>query len=223
MGEETKDEFKPVTFEKERKRALENLALTKPSCSMLVRNEVSFPCTVKEEADGLILLEIPVKANGLIRDGDVCEVMFSLNDGQYLFRSKAQTMEKNRVGLPVSGDVRRLQRRNNFRVPTTSAFKGKFQIFDGGAKQELALVDLSVSGARARWPTGAVKPVSAKTYRAVLSFEQNEIELSVSIKTIATDGPHATVGFEFKPLGAADERAVLFLCLQLQRQQTPII
>jgi c-di-GMP-binding flagellar brake protein YcgR len=217
------DDFRTVTFEKDRARAVESLATIKPECTAVWLGKTSFHCTVLGEAHSTIVLDVPQKDQLGMSDGDPIDLMFSLSDGQYLISTKLKDLAGTAIGFPTSVEVKRLQRRENFRVHVAEEFRGFLTVFDGALKQDLTLIDLSVGGAKARWVSGAVKPENGKTYPASLHFDDKKILIDVSIRTIVNDGPHATVGLQFGTLSGPDQQAILFLCVQLQRGQARIL
>ncbi|HVK60533.1 MAG TPA: PilZ domain-containing protein [Bdellovibrionales bacterium] len=217
------DDFKSITFEKERQHALEDLARLRPACSAFLRGEIAFPCTIiKDEEDEIIVRSAVIPAPAM-SENDLCELMFSLRDGQYLLISRLHVIDDKTFSLSMRGELRRLQRRNNFRV-SIDGFRGTFTLFHEGSQQTVSLIDLSAGGARVRWPVKtAVHPIVDREMRGVLRFEQNEIEIPVSIRSTSSEGSQYSVRLEFGEMSGADERALLFLCLQVQRNKHTIL
>ncbi|MES2854820.1 MAG: PilZ domain-containing protein [Bdellovibrionota bacterium] len=217
------DDFQLVTFETERRGFFETLVAMKSDCIVLFRDREPLLGFVKEEKNGRLIVSLKVRASLGISADSGCEALFSMVDGQYYLSATATELGPATLSLSMSGKLNKLQRRNNFRVVVPAAFVGSFTVNSGTIKQDLKLVDLSVGGARVQWPAKAmIKPKPGVNYQGHLRFAGQIIELSFSIRSTPTEGVDSVVGLEFSALHRDDERALLFLCLQLQRSQARI-
>ncbi len=121
--------------------------------------------------------------------------------------------------LAVPTQLRRHQRRQNFRVPALSQHHPRALLPSGDSTLRLAALDLSSGGMALVWPAGRPQPVPGELLGPLeLELERElrlRLRLRVSHVRLRDDGS-AVLGCGFEQLDAASER---LLAQQLQKLQ----
>ena len=224
------NDFQPVTFAKDRERVFQELG-QKPvlvtawtsggrplffHVHSVEQNRVSLTVVEGDGADG--------------SKGEIVEVLFSLDDGQYHLRSQIIEASRELWSVSSEGDLSRLQRRNNFRTTVPKGSKTVFRLTGMKTqtiqRTDLTLIDISAGGARVRWPSGGlIPPTEGDALSAQINTPGREIEVFGIVKSIRIDADsgETDVGVEFHNLSGRDEQALLQLCLQIRRQTAYVV
>jgi c-di-GMP-binding flagellar brake protein YcgR len=224
------NDFTPVSFDKDRELAFEGLA----NKAVLVTGWVasSRPLFFHVQRVDVMTVNLTiVDGDGLsAATGDSVELLFSLDDGQYHWRTKIHIASAHEWSLAKGGELSRLQRRNNFRTNVPKGYKANLVMKSFKthtiSRTELQLVDVSAGGARVRWPAGLSMPAQGDSLAGVLSEAGGrQIEVFGIIKSVLTDVDTGATqaGLEFQNLSGRDEQALLHLCLQIRRTQAPVL
>lgn len=221
------NDFQPVTFEKDRERVYQELAI-KPVLvtAWTPGGRPLFFHVHGINQDGLQLTVVGGDgADG--SQGDIVELLFSLDDGQYHLRSTLKSALRETWTVATDGDLSRLQRRSNFRTVVPPGFSAILKLTGIKTRQiqktELPLIDISAGGARVRWPkAGLMLPSEGDAISAEIRTPGREIEVFGLVKNIRLDADSGDmdVGIEFHNISGRDEQALLQLCLQIRRHQS---
>ncbi len=223
------NDFMPVNFEKDRERAFADLVLQPVLVTAWTTSSkpIFFQAQGSNET-GFLLALVEGDAMAGRADDDV-EVLFSLDDGQYYWKTKIVTAWVDRWTLQKGGELSRLQRRNNFRTTLPAGYKANLLLKALKTRTltptPLALVDVSAGGVRLRWPNaGLAQPAEGDSLSGVLTTPGGrQIDVFGIIKSVTTDASNGEVqvGVEFQNVSGRDEQALLHLCLQIRREFTP--
>lgn len=225
------NDFVLVSFDKDRERAFEELAQK----SVLVTGwtATSKPLFFQVQKVDVMTVNLTiVDGDGLSgKEGDSAELLFSLDDGQYHWRTKIHRAEAGMWSLAKGGELSRLQRRNNFRTSVPKGYKAILLLKSFKthtvSPTELQLVDVSAGGARIKWPSGGLsQPAQGDSLAGLVSAPGGrQIEVFAIVKSVLTDIDTGAVqlGVEFQNLSGRDEQALLHLCLQVRRATAPVV
>ncbi len=225
------NDFQLVSFDKDRERAFDELAIK----SVLVTG-----WTATSRPLFFHVQRVDVKTVNLtVVDGDGLsgqanedvEILFSIDDGQYHWRTKLIKATPELWSLAKEGELSRLQRRNNFRTSVPKGYKALLLLkalkTHTISPTELQLIDVSAGGSRIQWPAaGLAPPASGDSLSGILTTPGGrQIEVFGIVKNVMTDVDSGVVqaGLEFQNLSGRDEQALLHLCLQIRRAQAPVL
>jgi c-di-GMP-binding flagellar brake protein YcgR len=221
-------DFAAVISENDRDRVLNELSSL--STNLASNNgegqQISF--SVMRAQEGKLFLR-PATPVPIVRLDDELELLFTLKDGRYLLKTKAEQIQKGEVMVSIGEGLYRLQRRKNFRAPIPLP-TDRVKLFQLGHKTlvvpqlELECVNLSVGGARFVWSSTLPDPMIGDLIKIVVAIKSvHNIEVSAQIRNMSTEGPIKTVGIEFQNLSVREEQAILLLCMQLQRDSRKVL
>jgi len=225
------NDFVIVSFDKDRERAFDELAQK----SVLVTGWTSTSKPLffhVQKVDEMTVNLTIVDGDGLSgHQGDDVELLFSLDDGQYHWRTKIQHADAGTWSLVKGGELSRLQRRNNFRTSVPKGYKAILLLKSFKthtvSPTEIQLVDVSAGGVRLQWPAGGLsQPAQGDSLAGVVSAPGGrQIEVFGIIKNLLADVDTGAlqVGVEFQNLSGRDEQALLHLCLQIRRASAPVV
>lgn len=224
------NEFKPVNFDQERERAFTELAHRSVLVTAWTPTSKPLFFHVASVSDSQVRLTL-VDGDGLSgHAGDSCEVLFSLDDGQYYWATTLEAASAQEWTLAMSGQLSRMQRRNNFRTQIPKGQKALLLLrsFKTHSVQptDVSLIDVSAGGARLAWPAGLSQVTQGDTLSGVITAPGGrQVEVFGLVKSVLTDidTKAVQVGIEFQNLSGRDEQALLHLCLQIRRAQTPAL
>lgn len=218
------NDFQPVTFEKERERVFQDLVLKPVLVTAWTPGlRPLFFHVHGVDSAGLHLTVVDGDgAEG--SQGDIVELLFSMDDGQYHLRTELKAALHDRWTVGMDGELSRLQRRSNFRTMVPRGFQALLKVTGIKTRQiqktDMALIDISAGGARVRWPkSGLVLPHEGDALSAEVRTPGREIEVFGIVKNIRLDADTGDmdVGLEFHNISGRDEQALLQLCLQIRR------
>lgn len=237
-------DFRQVTFDKELARVLEQLGSKSVTLSGVTDDQNQFIFNVLlVSGDKLTVDAIAPVSRGLVV-GEAVDIAFGLDDGQYLVKTKVESVDANgHPVLPLGKAVYRLQRRNNFRVRIPERSGVSFKLLSHGTRAftrlNLKPLDLSAGGIRVRWQGhGTDQPDRPKvgdqigcllglpggkqlelfgTIRVVYKIDRDDVAAADDGSRSGDGGGDLEAGIEFQNLSVRDEQTLLFACLQLQR------
>lgn len=221
------DDFQPVTFQKELDKVISDLRMKPIPVAGLTDDLVEVQLKVKSLQTKTIELEITDVTKRALKAGEILQLLFGLPDGQFLIRATIASVAGGSFSASFD-QIFKLQRRNNFRakVPPTSTIVLRMTSFKSSTahRSALAVMDLSAGGVRVKWPaTGLPVPAANDQLAGTLSLPQGrEVEVFGTIKNVATVDGGFQVGVGFQNMSVRDEQALLFLCMQLQKAQSPV-
>ncbi|MEK7356434.1 MAG: hypothetical protein AAB250_08290, partial [Bdellovibrionota bacterium] len=139
-------EFQPVTFDKERDRVFGDLAKHPILVSAWVPGEPPVTCHVTEVRSKEIALQLVTGDGRGARVGGPIELLFSLDDGQFHHVTELTKVNGDRWEISRSGQLGKLQRRNNFRATVPHGARIAFKLASIGTnsvKMDVPIIDLS--------------------------------------------------------------------------------
>lgn len=218
------NDFLPVTFEKDKERVFQELAI-KP---VLVTGWTTGGRPVFFHVHGVhekVLRLTVVEGDGAEGTaGDIVEILFSLDDGQYHLTSTLQVSLHDEWSVSTEGNLSRLQRRENFRTSVPRGNKAVFRLTGMKTqtinRTDLVLIDISAGGARVKWPKGGLSlPHEGDAVSGEINTPGRDIEVFGILKSVRVDADtnEMDIGIEFHNLSGRDEQALLQLCLQIRR------
>ena len=225
------NDFQIVSFDKDRERAFEELAVK----SVLVTGwtATSRPLFFQVQRIDVMSVNLTVvDGDGLSgQANEPAEILFSLDDGQYHWATTILKTTPELWSLAKGGNLSRLQRRNNFRTSVPKGYKAVLLLkalkTHTITQTELQLIDVSAGGARVQWPAaGLALPAQGDSLSGIFATPGGrQIEVFGIVKSVLTDVDTGVVqaGLEFQNLSGRDEQALLHLCLQIRRSQTPVL
>jgi c-di-GMP-binding flagellar brake protein YcgR len=225
------NDFQLVSFDKDRERAFDDLAMK----SVLVTGwtATSRPLYFQVQRVDVMSVNLTVvDGDGLSgKANESAEVLFSLDDGQYHWRTTLINATATLWSLAKGGELSRLQRRNNFRTSVPKGYKAVLLLkalkTHTISQTELQLIDVSAGGARVQWPAAGLAPPSqGDSLSGIMATTGGrQIEVFGIVKSVMTDVDSGVVqaGLEFQNLSGRDEQALLHLCLQIRRSQAPVL
>ena len=225
-------ELQKITVPKDRERIVSSLKekRTFPVVG-ITKDQQQLRMTLKQVVGEKMQLEQDPMPARRLTAGEVVDISFGLADGLYVLKSAVEAVNGEVLVVPLGPELFRLQRRNNFRAYIPMSFEIKFTITelksDESAKgSSIKLVDISAGGMKVIWPSHgfAMPTVGDKIAgRLVLPNKAGEIELRGRlVSTIAL--PQALhVGVEFESVNLRTEQSLLFICMQIQRGQPPVL
>jgi c-di-GMP-binding flagellar brake protein YcgR len=225
------NDFALVSFEKDRERAFEELSHKAVLVTGWTATSKPLFFHVQRVEPMTVTLTIIDGDSLSARDGEPVEILFSIDEGQYHWRTQLQHVTAQGWSVVRGGELFRLQRRSNFRTSVPKGYKAtlllkSFKTHTISATA-LELVDVSAGGARVRWPAaGLSAPSQGDSLSGVLSTPGGrQIEVFGLVKSVLSEGDKAAaqIGVEFQNLSGRDEQALLHLCLQIRRVTAPII
>jgi c-di-GMP-binding flagellar brake protein YcgR len=225
------NDFQLVSFDKDRERAFGELAQRGVLVTGWTATSRPLFFHVQGVDSSRVNLTV-VDGDGLAgRAGDSAEFLFSLDDGQYHWRTTLAAVTRDAWSLAKGGELSRLQRRNNFRTAVPRGYKATLLLRSFKAhtisQTELQLVDVSAGGARVQWPSaGLSQPSQGDSLSGLLAIPGGrQIEIFGLVKSVLTDVDTKAVqiGIEFQNLSGRDEQALLHLCLQIRRAFAPVL
>lgn len=225
------NDFQIVSFEKDRDKAFEDLLL-KP---VLVTGWQDSSRPIFFLAQGLdttgLRLSI-VDGDGLLgKAGESAEFLFSLDEGQYNWKTKILECVSDRWTVERGGELSRLQRRNNFRMAVPKGYKASLVLKTLKTltitPTDLPLVDISASGARVQWPKAGLSPaaVGDSLSGSIALPGGRVVEIFGIVRSVLNDAETGQVqaGLEFQNVSGRDEQTLLHLCLQIRRYQPTVL
>lgn len=225
------NDFQPVSFDKDRERAFAELGVK----SVLVTGWTPSARPIffhVSKVDSMMVTLTVVDGDGLsAKPGDTAELLFSLDDGQYHWRTKIDNATSSSWQLARGGDLSRMQRRNNFRTPVPKGYKASLLLKSFKthtiSQTEVQLIDVSAGGIRIAWPAaGLAQPRQGDSLSGLLATAGGrQIEVFGIVKNVLTDVDTGAIqaGIEFQNLSGRDEQTLLHLCLQIRRAQAPLL
>jgi c-di-GMP-binding flagellar brake protein YcgR len=225
------NDFSLVSFDKDRERAFDELAQK----SVLVTGwtATSKPLFFQvQRVDQMTVSLTIIDGDGLsARDGDAGEFLFSIDEGQYHWRTEIHRATAEGWSLSKGGELFRLQRRSNFRTTVPKGYKASLLLkafkTHTITPTPLELVDVSAGGVRVRWPSaGLSQPSQGDSLSGIVGTPGGrQIEVFGIVKSVLTDVDSNTtqIGVEFQNLSGRDEQALLHLCLQIRRHSAPAL
>jgi c-di-GMP-binding flagellar brake protein YcgR len=223
-------EFKPVTFKKELENILRELETKTAVLAGLTEDQIQFQFQVRHLTDDTIYVEAQAPVGRTLKVNEPLQILFGLPDGLYLVKTRVVQVNKDQVAFCLGTDVHRLQRRNNFRTNIPPSYKVNFQ-FTGFKNQTVSTAiviqpkDMSAGGMRVEWPIkGLNLPVAGDHLAGILLLPTGrKLELFGLVKTIKAEANGTTqAGIEFMNLSVRDEQTLLFVCMQIHRDQQPL-
>lgn len=229
MDSKGNDEFRLVTFAKEREKILSDLFTKSVDLAGWTNDQCHIHFRVRALEGETLVLEFAAPTQRSLAPGESLHFLFGLADGQYMFKSNIEKMEKGKLHVPFGSEIFRMQRRNNFRTPVPADVRISFSLATlntrklGGVASRP--VDLSAGGVRVIWPLFAVPaPQDGDQVSGTLSLPVGKsLELFGTVKMVATIGTEVQAGIEFQNVSLKDEQALLFVCMQIQRDQLPVL
>ena len=222
------NDFQPVNFEKDRERAFQDLASASVIVTAWTTNGRPLFFHAQGFSDTGFTMTV-VEGDGQSgRAGDDVEVLFSLDDGQYHWKTKIVKAWVDRWTLEPSGELSRLQRRSNFRTSLPRHYKAALQLRTFKTRSisptDLKLVDVSAGGVRVAWAKALTPPSEGDSLSGLLAAPGGrQIEIFGIIKSVRTDSETGELfaGVEFQNVSGRDEQSLLHLCLQIRREIVP--
>jgi c-di-GMP-binding flagellar brake protein YcgR len=223
-------EFRPVTFKKEIDNILIELASKAVSLAGLSEDQHQFQFKIRHVADDVVYVEAIAPVGRALKPNEPLQILFGLPDGLYLVKTRVAEANLDQVSFQFGPEVFRLQRRNNFRTILPTSYKISYRLTglknqSVKAGSELALVDLSAGGMRVTWSAPElVGPAEGDAVAGILILPTGrQLELFGTVKTIIQGSNTSTqIGIEFQNLSVRDEQTLLFVCMQVRREQQPI-
>jgi hypothetical protein len=229
------DDFQLVTFDKEFVKLLSDLQSKIVQLAGRTEDLQQFQFRVRQVIDDVVYLSIHQPIPRVLKVAEPIEVLFGVPTGLYLIKTTIAAANPTQCSFHVGKEVYRLQRRNNFRTLVPAAYKIEFRLTSyraslvgQGAEQGLTLrvLDMSAGGMRALWSEKSKStPQVGDHLTGILHLTGGrKVELFGQVKTtLPQDLGPVQVGIEFANISVRDEQALLFVCMQIQREQTPVI
>jgi c-di-GMP-binding flagellar brake protein YcgR len=222
-------EFRPVTFKKELENILLELEAKSTVLAGLTEDQHQFQFKIRHLTDDVIYVEAIAPVGRALQANEPLQVLFGLPDGLYLVKTRVSQANQGQVAFHLGTEVYRLQRRNNFRTLIPSTYKVDFRITNFKTQSVapgivFSPIDLSAGGMRVRWPAqGLAKPTAGDQLAGILILPSGrQIELFGLVKTVSQDPVGVTqAGIEYQNLSVRDEQSLLFVCMQIHREQQP--
>ena len=228
MSIETKklfEEFEILKSDSDRKAAFHDLVQNPSSLMLVTDDDLTFTFKLIR-LENTSLYMTPVEQSRAITPEEIVFLIFSISSGQYAMKGPVKYVGKD-VVFTLNTELRRLQRRKNFRVNTTKLKTLKLNINGVGAVTkpiDLMVTDISAGGISAVVPTAL--QVTGKLEQQVLCKIHHPSRSVSDLKGIVRHiGPHGDGerwGIEFK-LTNEQMQAMLALSLQAHRESLLII
>lgn len=225
------NDFQLVNFDKDREVAFAELGQKSVLITGWTQNSRPLFFQVQRIDASTVSLTV-VDGDGLAgKANDEAELLFSLDDGQYHWRTKIIEASSGAWSLEKGGELARLQRRNNFRTSVPKGYKAVLLLkafkTHTISQTELQLIDVSAGGARIQWPAAGLSSLAqGDSLSGIIATPGGrQIEIFGIAKSILTDVDTGVIqaGLEFQNLSGRDEQSLLHLCLQIRRSQSPVL
>lgn len=225
------NDFQIVSFEKDREKAFNDLLL-KPVLVTGWQGDARPLFFIGQGLDTTGIRLSIVEGDGLSgRAGDTGEFLFSLDEGQYNWKTKILECAVDRWTVEQGGELWRLQRRNNFRTSVPKGYKASLVLralkTHSITPTQMSLADVSAGGARVVWPkAGLSQPSVGDSLSGSIAVPGGRvIEIFGIVKSVLTDVDTGQLqaGLEFQNVSGRDEQTLLHLCLQIRRYQTAVL
>ena len=222
--------FFPVDQAQERARILSDLESKSINFAGVTEDEHQFLFKLKSVSGEKLSLELVAPVSRALRSGEKIELLFGMPDGMYSTRTTIEQPSNDGAVCTLGAQVFRLQRRNNFRTPLPPNYKIAFKLTSLQTKQVAGSpsfypLDLSASGMRIKWNLKDMPaPKAGDRITGIFSLPNGkQIELFGSVKNVSNDPSGAQLGLEFENMQLRDEQALLFFCMQVHRDQLPVV
>lgn len=222
------DQFRPVTFEKDLERILNELSTKALVLSGFTSDDQQVLLAVRRVDGKMVTLEAAAPVKRPFKDGETLDILFGLADGQYLLRTKIERVDHGHPVVAYGPELYRLQRRNNFRASVPHDAKMRFDLSKHNTTTvtgvQLIVMDISAGGARLHWyaPNLAAPKMGDQVAGLLVTPGQKQLELFGSVQMVKVSDGETQVGVAFQSLSLKDEQTLLFICMQMQRRQAPI-
>ena len=216
------DEFDIVSSEADRKAVFSELGSSSASVMAITEDELTFIFKMNK-LEKLILLLTAVENSRPLKAEENVFIIFSIKSGQYMMKGPLKLTREGIAVFDVNTELRRLQRRKNFRVNTLTANSIKLEIRGIGLiKKPATLVTTDISA-------GGVSAIIPKATNSVGTINQDVIcdlrhpsrtieNLKGTIRHIDQIAAGERWGIEFNHLTTDQMQGMLALSLQAHRE-----
>jgi c-di-GMP-binding flagellar brake protein YcgR len=228
-------DLQPITYDKDRERfwneLVEHVQLSREQIvTAITTDHHAFQFHLKDASGQMLSLQSASPSNREIKVGEHVQLAIGLDDGQFFVRSYVQSVEHGLIRVPfrIDTELLLLQRRDSLRAKISAESRVMFEIASSGSTPQNPLIpvrpiNLSAGGMRLQWPLLDLgEPKVGQAVGGFMMIQSRRIEIFGYIQAVYPDGHGVQVGVAFQNLSVRDEQALLFLCLELRRQELNI-
>lgn len=217
------DQSVAVITENDRQDIWKELSSQKPPIGVITEDDNTFVMSVNRIENAYLLMN-PMQTPRAPKLNESVYVVFSLKSGQYSMKGQIIPTKEGIIAFSLKAEVRRLQRRNNFRVPVLKSGSCSFVVKEfNGQKidKSFLLNDLSAGGL-----SFVASPNQNMQFQSdmILSGELNcagrkisDLVAKVCYLHLETNAD-VKVGLQFKNLNSKQEQDLLASTLAIHRQ-----
>ncbi len=216
------DKFDVVSSEIDRNAVFNELAKGNAPIAVVTDDEQTFIFHLSRFQNNLLLMA-PIESPRALKVNENAFLLFSISTGQYALKGPLKLTREGIVGFMTNTELRRLQRRKDFRVHTvnTRTLTNEL-IFSNEKVFKLEIVDISAGGMAVIFKSKEDFEIKkGLEFLCNLSHPDRQIEgLQAIIRHIETTPEGPCLGIQFVNLTREQMSAMLALTLQMHRENT---
>ncbi len=228
MSSETKklfEVFEILKSDSDRKAAFHDLVKNPSSLMLVTDDDLTFTFKLIR-LENTALHMTPIEQSRPLRTDEIVFLIFSISSGQYAMKGPVKYMG-NDVVFTLNTELRRLQRRKNFRVNTSKLQTLKLNITGLGAVSkpiDLMVTDISAGGISAIVPSALnfAGKLGQQVVCGIRHTSRSVSDLKGIVRHIGPSPEGERWGIEFK-LSNEQMQAMLALSLQVHRESLLVI
>jgi c-di-GMP-binding flagellar brake protein YcgR len=216
------DKFDVVSSETDRNAAFNELARGIAPIAVVTDDELTFIFHLSRFQSNILLMA-PVESPRPLVMGENAFIIFSISTGQYAMKGPLKLTREGIVAFLTNTELRRLQRRKDFRINTlhTKTLNAVLSV-DGQKTIKPPVVDISAGGMAFVLPKKDVCDMKdGEEFKCQLSHPDRKIdELQGVIRHIYALPKAFKAGVEFLNLTGPQPTSLLALSLQMHRENS---
>ena len=221
------ENFEIVQSEDDRRAVFTELESSTMPIAVVTEDELTF-IFLFDKSDGAFIHLLSVESPRQLVMNETGLIVFSISTGQYALRSSLKILKNSSAAFLRTAELRRLQRRTNFRVSTkgTKSLKATVPEFHLKVKTlSTEVLDISVGGLILLVITNKALNLNlGDSFICVLTHPSRSIDgLRASIRHIDKSDTEIRLGIEFLNPSNEQRQSLLALSLQMHRERLTIL
>jgi c-di-GMP-binding flagellar brake protein YcgR len=216
------DKFDIVSSETDRNAAFNELARGNAPIAVVTDDELTFIFHLSRYQNNILLMAPVESPRALVMDENAF-IIFSISTGQYALKGPLKLTREGIVAFMTNTELRRLQRRKDFRINTLhTKTLSAFITVSGQKTFTPPVVDISAGGMAFVLPKKEVCDLKdGEEFKCQLSHPDRKIdEIQGIIRHLDTLPKAIKAGVEFLNLTGPQKTSLLALSLQMHRENS---